>query len=166
MNKQELQQSLGSLAGWKKVARPFLIIFGNAKKSYQKWQTATEKGVVDCHVLAKYEYEDNNYYIIAYTPNGTIAPDVIKKLKAEAEAFDIDAVRYGSSGTDGLKPWIGYSDADRDDSYIRDLSIPEKGIFVESVAIIDEQDTNIPYVIYAKLENEYHVCAVPDHYLN
>lgn len=165
MNREDLKASLDTQNGWKKVAKPFMIFFGRAKASFKIWNEASEKDVLESKVLAKYEYEDNNYYICAFSTNGSISENRLKELKEKAESFDIGNVRYCSLGTNGLSSWLG-DRSDRDDSAIRDLSIPEKGIFVEGVAMINGEDRDIPYVVYAKMGGEKFFCPVPDYYLN
>ncbi len=167
MNKQELKESLKSKEGFKRIARPFLIFFGRAKKSYEIYHTAEETDILDAKLLARYEYEENKYLIITYSTKGEIASEKLNELKQKAEQFELGTVRFNAAGSNGLSLWRGdWNFTPNEVNEISELGNQDEGIYVEVVADSDKNYNNVPYVVYALKDNKRYFCPVLDYYLN
>ncbi len=80
-----------------------------AKTSHALWSRSTDKGVTELALLATRDYGDGNVYdVAAFTPDGTVAADVLAELapKAEALADRVNLREHGYVYT-SLEPWDG-----------------------------------------------------------
>ncbi len=169
MNKQDFIESLNNVEGFKKFVKPVFLFFGRkaAQKSFDIYHTAEETSVLEPKLLARFEYEENKYLIIAYSTKGEIAPAKLDELKKQAEQIELGTVRYESVGFGGLMKYRG--DWDYQPSKvgtIDSLGNPDKGLYVGAVVDAKKGFNKVPYVIYALKDGKRYFCAVPDYYLD
>ncbi|OGQ88837.1 MAG: hypothetical protein A2289_20810 [Deltaproteobacteria bacterium RIFOXYA12_FULL_58_15] len=158
MRPQELQASLQSIDGWKRICKPFLLILGGAKKSFAKWSTGAPKGVYTNHTLAEFEHEDSKYAIYAFCNQRELNEAKLAELRSAAAGVPLGTVRYESLSYSGLEPWRGQGGSLADENgSIAALGSLEQGLFVYPVA----DGIPHPLVVYAFCDGAHCIFPVP-----
>lgn len=108
-----------------------------AKTSFARWTGNSEKGVTEVALLATRDYGEGNVYdVAAFTLDGTVPAEIVRDLAPQAERL-ADAANLRAHGYvyDSLTtPWDGGGDVwiSKKPAF-RDLSVPEKGVYVTAV---------------------------------
>ena len=157
MTPDALLASLDSLDGWKRINKKAMLLFGGPKKSFPRWERATDKAVFAQHLLAEFEHEDIRYYLYAFSTSGVIAPDRLAELEAAAAGIDLGTVRYESTGYTCFEAWRGEEGSKaREDTDITSLGDPNAGLFVYPIA----DGGPFPLVAYGKVEGHPYIFPV------
>lgn len=166
MSKAELEKSLNSLEGWKKINKPFLFIFGGAKKSFPIYELCEEKGVFDNHILHSEEYDDNIYYIYAFSTKGQINEAKLNELKGRVANVDLGTLRCESMGFSDFGLFKGPEGSFSYENHsIGELSEIGNGIFIYPTAEIGDTSVDFPLVVYGKIEDKDYIYPIPNKFL-
>jgi len=161
---EQLEKSLETLEGFKRISKPFLFFFGGPKPSFEIWSKATFKTVVPNYSLAEYTHDDNFYQIMAFSIRGTLSEDVLGSLRKQAADFPLGTVRFEStmhSSADQLVAMMFDDDETRD---IISLSDVDAGVFVYPRPT-GTQGKEFPLVLYALHEGKHYYLPVEAKFL-
>lgn len=160
----QLEASLGSLDGFKKIMKPFLFFFGGPKPGFEFWSGASVRKVVTNHRLAEYQHEDNFYQIMAFNIQNDIVGDELAELRARAGHFYLGRVRYESSMASSAEKLLVFDFEDEDRNDIFSMSDPVSGLFVFPRPT-EKAGQSFPLALYAVSEGKRHYYPIKAEYL-
>jgi len=161
MTKEKLAENLQSLVGFKSLFNG-LFGGGKAKKSFEIFSSAPEKGVLDLVMLRTDSHDDFHYAVFAFSKKGTIDPNTLQMLKDAASEIPLGTIRYESIGYSKLQLWRGGENSFANEhKTITTLAGDQSDIFVFPVAEGKLDNLQCPYVIYAHKEGQDYIYPVP-----
>lgn len=158
--RKKLAESLNTLDGFKAL---FSGLFGGgkAKKSFEIYSSAPEKGVFDLLTLRNDEHNDYHYAVFAFSKKGTIDVETRQTLTERARELPLGTIRYESISYGKLELWRSEGESFANQNKTITTLAPEwPDIFVFPVAEGKAEKLDCPYIIYAHKDDGDYVYPI------
>lgn len=161
---EQLEKSLATLEGFKRISKPFLFFFGGPKPSFEIWSKATVKKVVPNYSLAEYSHEDNWYQIMAFNIHGTLDDETLALLRNHTANIPLGTVRYESTMQSSADQLVELMFDDDEPGDIISMSDIDAGIFVYPRPT-GEKGKQFPLSLYAFSDGKHYYFPIEAKFL-
>lgn len=129
-----------------------------AKKSYELYSSAQERGAAQSYILDTREHEGSHYYLRAISTRGDLDESTLAQLTQAAKLVPLGTVRYEGMMAAVIPDAVGSNDEARD---IHALSRLDQGIIVYPVTELNKRAKS-EWALWAIKDGEYYVYPLED----